>query len=171
MKKAVIILLIFAFCTPIYAEQITRVAVLDYARILSSFYNNSSEAQRIESLKKNFASEVREIQDDIQKLEEKKLDAEDSDDSVEILELDRQIEDKKQYYREYVRVRGNQIQKAVSNLSSSNAVAGEILNAIQYVAESGGYSVVIKRSDSGLIWWSYSIDITENVLKRLQGDE
>ena len=170
MKKAVIILLTFIFCIPVYAEQITRVAVLDYARILSSFYNNSSETQRIESLKKSFASEVRKIQDDIQKLEEKKLDAEDRGDSIEILELDGQIEDKKQYYREYVRVRGNQIQKAVSNLGSSNAVAEKILDAIQYVAESGGYSVVIKRSDSGLLWWSYSIDITENVLKRLQSD-
>jgi hypothetical protein len=107
---------------------------------------------------------VRRLQGEIQDLEERKLDAENRGNSRDALELDSVIQDKKRYYQEYVRVRGNQIQQAAANLGSSNALASEILREIQYVAESNGFSLVLKRSDPNLLWWSYEVDITELVL-------
>ena len=151
------------------AERITKVAVLDYTRILSSFYSDSAEARRIDQMKQDFADEVRMLQEEIQSLEEEKLDASDRGNSRESLDFDAQIQEKKQYYRDYIRVRGNQIRNAAANLSSSNALAQEILSAIEYVAEVHGYSLVLKRSAEDLLWWDYQIDITEPVLERLMG--
>jgi len=170
MKRPVVVFLSLAFLftvMPLSAEQITKVAVLDYTRILSAFYADSAEARRIDELKTVFAADVRRLQEEIQNLEERKLDAENRGDSRAALDLDSTIQDKKQYYQEYVRVRGNQIQQAAANLGSSNEMAREILKEIQYVAESNGYSIVLKRSDNDLLWWSYEVDITDLVLQRL----
>jgi outer membrane protein len=151
------------------AEQITKVAVLDYARILSAFYADSTEARRVEEMKTVFAEDVRRLQAEIQSLEERRLDAENRGDSREALDLDTRIQEKKRYYQEFVRVRGNQIQQASANLGSNNALAKEILREIQYVAESNGFTMVIKRSDPNLLWWNYEVDITDKVLQRLMG--
>ena len=153
------------------AEQITKVAVLDYARILTSFYADSAESRRIGAMKTGFAEDVRELQDEIQSLDERRLDAMDRGDSRAALDLETRIQDRKQYYQEFVRVRGNQIQRASAELGSSNKLAREILREIQYVAESNGFSIVLKRSDPNLLWWSYQTDITELVLQRLMRGE
>lgn len=158
---------IFFITFPVGAEQITKVAVLDYARILSAFYADSAESRRIEEMKTVFAEEVRRLQAEIQDLEERKLEAENRGNSRDALDLDSRIQDKKQYYQEYVRVRGNQIQQASVNLGSSSGLAQEISREIQYVAESNGFSIVLKRSDPNLLWWSYEVDITDLVLQRL----
>ncbi len=170
MKRFSVLLLFFSlfiFIIPLSAEQITKVAVLDYTRILSAFYADSAEARRIDEMKTVFAQEVRRLQEEIQTLEERKLEAENRGNSRDALDIDSTIQDKKQYYQEYVRVRGNQIQQSAANLGSSNELAREILKEIQYIAESNGYSIVLKRSDPDLLWWSYEVDITDLVLQRL----
>lgn len=164
---SLLIVFIFLIALPAGAEQITKVAVLDYTRILSAFYADSAESRRIEEMKTVFAEEVRRLQAEIQDLEERKLDAENRGNSRDALDLDSRIQDKKQYYQEYVRVRGNQIQQASVNLGSSTGLAQEISREIQYVAESNGFSLVLKRSDPNLLWWSYEVDITDLVLQRL----
>ena len=153
------------------AQQITRVAVLDYARILSAFYADSSAVEEIEALKIQFAEDVKRLQDEIQSLEERRLDALDRGDSRAALDLESRVQERKQYYQEFVRVRGNQIQRSSAELASSSKLAQEILREIQYVAESNGFSIVLKRSDSNLLWWSYETDITELVLRRLMSGE
>jgi len=170
MKRLLVLLTFFCFLIAtvhLSAEQITKVAVLDYTKILSAFYAESTEARRIDEMKTVFAQEVRRLQEEIQILEEKKLEAENRGNSRDALDLDSSIQDKKQYYQEYVRVRGNQIQQSAVNLGSSNELAREILKEIQYIAESNGYSIVLKRSDPDLLWWSYEVDITDLVLQRL----
>ncbi len=170
MKRLIVSILVvacFILTMPLGAEQITKVAVLDYTRILSAFYADSAEARRIEEMKTVFAEEVRRLQVEIQDLEERKLEAENRGNSRNALDLDSRIQDKKQYYQEYVRVRGNQIQQSSANLGSSSELAREILREIQYVAESNGFSIVLKRSDPNLLWWSYEVDITDLVLQRL----
>ncbi len=169
MKRINLIVIMAAafFALPLGAEQITKVAILDYSRILSSFYADSAEARRIEEMKTSFAEEVRRLQEEIQDLSERMLDAREKGNSRDELELDSRIQERKSYYQEYVRVRGNQIMQAENGLASSNDLAREILDVIQYVAESEGYSIVLKRSDPNLVWWNYEVDITEKVLSRL----
>ena len=165
--------LITVFCpwSALNAQQITKVAVLDYARILTAFYADSSAVEEIEALKTQFAEDVKRLQNEIQSLEQRRLDAMDRGDSRGALDLESRIQERKQYYQEFVRVRGNQIQRASAELASSDKLAQDILREIQYVAESNGFSIVLKRSDAGLLWWSYETDITELVLRRLMRGE
>ena len=174
MKKQHIIILFICFMNfpmLLSAETITKVAVLDYSRILSSYYVDSAEVLRIEEMKKDFAAEIEKLKLEIQSLEQQKLSADDLGDSRKALQLDSQIEDRKQYYRDYIRIRGNQINQASTNLGSSNVMAQEILSVIQYVAETNGFSIVLNRSDPNLLWWGFEVDITELVLKRLMNTQ
>ena len=155
----------------VWGESITKVAVLDYTRILTAFYADSAEVRKIEEMKSAFADKVRSLQQEIQELEEKKITAQNNEDSLSVLKLDKRILERKQYYQEYVRVRGNQIQQASANLSASHALAQEIRREIKYVAESNGFSIVMKRSDPNLLWWNYETDITDLVLNRLIRNE
>ncbi len=170
MKRTILITLALVSAA-VGAEQITKVAVLDYSRILTAFYADSAEARKIVEMKEVFADEVKKLQQEIQELEEKKLTAQDEENSSLVLELDSRITSRKRYYQEYIRVRGNQIQQASANLSSSHELAQEILREIKYVAESNGFSIVMKRSDPNLLWWSYETDITDLVLNRLVNTE
>lgn len=165
--KRLLVPLFFIIIMPLGAEAITKVAVLDYARILSAFYTDSGEARRIEEMKTVYAEEIRRLQEEIQQLEERRLDAAEQGNARSALDLEQRIQERKLYFQEYARVKGNQIQQAEANLGSSQSLAQEILREIQYIAESGGYSVVLKRSDPNLLWWSYEVDITEQVLQRL----
>ena len=51
--------------------------------------------------------------------------------------------------------------------ASSLSMTTEIYDAIVFVAESEGFSFVMKKSDPDLVWWSPDVDITDAVLNRL----
>ena len=152
---------------PVGAEQITRVAVLDYSRILSAFYKDSQAVRELEQLKESYQEEIRRMTREITSLEDRKLEAENAGDESTALRLDNEIFQKKEYLREYIRVKGAQLSDMSNRLNQNLTLVNEILEEIQYVAESEGYSIVLKKSDPSLLWWNYEVDITEQVLQRL----
>ena len=141
--------------------------MLDYSRILSAFYQDSRAVRELEEMKGQFQEEIDRIQGEISILEERKLNAENNGDNARALELDNQIFEKKKFLRDYVRVKNGQLTELNKNLSQNNTLVREIIEEVEYVAESGGYSIVIKKSDPNLLWWNYEVDITEQVLQRL----
>ncbi len=168
MKKAVVVLMILlAGLTMIPAENITKVAVLDYSRILSAFYKDSQAVRELEELKSQFQDESLKIQDEIKILDARKLDAENNGNNSLALELDNEIFKKKNYLRDYIRVKNAQLSEMNRSLSQNMTLVNEINEEIQYVAESNGYSLVFKKSDPSLLWWNYEVDITDQVIQRL----
>lgn len=168
MKKIVLFILALIFLSaPLTADTITKVAVLDYSRILSAFYKDSQAVREMEEMKNQFQQEIERIQGEIAILEERKLTAENNGDNSKALELDNQIFEKKKHLRDYIRVKNGQLTEMNKNLSQNNALVREIIEEVQFVAESGGYSIVLKKSDPNLLWWNYEVDITDQVLQRL----
>ena len=168
MKKKLILCLVLGLAAaPLFSEAITKVAVLDYSRILSAFYQDSRAVRELEEMKSQFQEEIDRIQGEISILEERKLNAENNGDNARALELDNQIFEKKKFLRDYVRVKNGQLTELNKSLSQNNTLVKEIIEEVEYVAESGGYSIVLKKSDPNLLWWNYEVDITEQVLQRL----
>ncbi len=168
MKKKLTLCIVLGLLTlPLFSETITKVAVLDYSRILSAFYQDSRAVRELEEMKSQFQEEIDRIQGEITILEERKLNAENNGDNARALELDNQIFEKKKFLRDYVRVKNGQLTELNKNLSQNNTLVKEIIEEVEYVAESGGYSIVLKKSDPNLLWWNYEVDITEQVLQRL----
>jgi outer membrane protein len=154
--------------SPVIGETITRVAVVDLARIFTQYFRESQAVRELERMNQRVEEEVEAIREEIRQLEEQKIEAENDGDEREALRLDNEIFRKKEYLREYVRVKGNQLSQMRQNLASNSSFYQEVVAEIQYVAENEGYSLVI-RSDgrSELLWWTQEVDITELVLQRL----
>jgi outer membrane protein len=168
MKKVLFLTLIFTLSAlPVFSDTITKVAVLDYSKILSAFYKDSQAVRELEEMKNQFQQEIERIQKEVRILEERKLNAENSGNNSLALELDNQIFEKKKFSRDYIRVKNSQLTELNKSLSQNNNLVQEIREEVEYIAESGGYSLVIKKSDPNLLWWSYEVDITDQVLQRL----
>ena len=166
-KTAILLMIILGSLVNLPAENITKVAVLDYSRILSAFYKDSQAVRELEELKQSFQEESQKIQEEIKILEARKLDAENDGNTSRALELDNEIFKKKNYLRDYIRVKNAQLTEMNKSLSQNMTLVKEINEEIQYVAESNGFSLVFKKSDPNLLWWNYEVDITDQVLQRL----
>ena len=77
----------------------------------------------------------------------------------QIAELEREIAD-------LARRRRGQLQSRQAELLSDRFVR-DLQNAIEFAAESEGYTVVLRADSDGLQWWSPEVDISDAVLARL----
>jgi len=151
----------------LFSQQITRLAVVDYSRLLSVYYQDSRKIKEVNDFENQIIEELASIADDITALEEKKLDAQKAGDDNSVLSYDEMIDQKKKYQQDYLRIKKTQLNNMKEKYASSLSMTTEIYDAIQYVAESLGYSFVMKKSDPDLVWWSPDVDITDAVLNRL----
>lgn len=170
MKKVLIFLLVIFSSVTLFSEQITKVAVVDMELILTEFGSDTRAMRALDREKESFMSAVENIQQDINELELKLLEAEDENDDEEVLRLDNLIFDKKEYLADFIRVKGQQINSMQEDAADSmnRSQLEEIYRAISYIAENEGFSLVMDTSADRLIWHSYDVDITDEVMEHLQ---
>ena len=160
--------MLFAAVFSGFANQITKVGVIDRARILQTFYVKSQATRELESFKEEIQNELIRLNNEIKMLEDRKLTAENRGDEGEALRLDNVIFDKKQYMQDYYRTKNNQLSEREKNMSQDIEFAKELVDVISFIALSQGCSVVLDKTTPGLIYWNDEVDITDLVLQRLQ---
>jgi outer membrane protein len=172
MKKAARASLLLFFCctVPLFADQITRVGILDIEKVYSIYFRESKAVKELQQLRADVLREIGRIDDEILQLESQKLDAESKGDGEAALRLDSEIFQKKQYRDDYRRIKMDQIRKRSENLYKSDEFLDEMLEAIQYVAESEGFSLVLNASgqfSQFFFFYTKEVDITEMVIREL----
>ncbi len=150
----------------VFATQITRIGIVDIVKVYSVYYKESKEVLKLEELRNAYMKEIQDKKDEILNLENEKIEAENSGDEQRALELDKKIFEKKQFLKEYTRIKSQQLKQLSQNLANSNEFIREIAEAIQFVAESEGFSLIIKKSDQ-FLFWTPEIDITDKVISEL----
>ncbi|MFP4619107.1 MAG: OmpH family outer membrane protein [Spirochaetaceae bacterium] len=169
MKKLIIaILLLLAVASTATAAQLTMVAVIDLTRIVEDYFQESGAWREIENLREKTEENIQERRDEITKLKEKRLEAMDEDDEQLELSLEEEIRKQEEYLKEYNRIMSERINSRRENLLSSSDFSKEILKAVQYVAESEGYSIVLRKKEPNILHYNQEVDITEKVLQRLR---
>ena len=171
MRKYLLFIL-FLFCGSFlysqHSQQIVRIGVLDYSRVISSLSSADSRGlQEIERLQKNYEDGLNKIRTEISDLEERRLNFIANGDDTNALRVEEQIRKRREYMNEYSRVNLQRIEERKRRVISPEFLA-QILKEIEFVAESEGYSMVFNSRDPNLIWWSHSVDITELVIRRLR---
>lgn len=161
-------ILIFFSAQALFSSQITRVGVIDKAKILQTFYSESQGYRELEAMKTEIQKELVRLNDEIKMYEQRKLDAENKGDESEALRLDNIIFNKKQYMQDYYRTKNNQLSEKQKNLTQNRDFSSELLDVISFVALSQGCSIVLDMSTPGLVWSNEEVDITNMVLERLQ---
>ena len=154
---------------PLAAQQITKVGICDFTRVLSTAYKESKAYRDYDAAKNDFIKEVAATTRDITDLENQKLDADKAGNQDLSLSLEKKIADRKAYLENYRRVKSAILQQQADRLLSG-PVLKEIMDVVNYVAEQDGYALVL-RSDgdfgSAILYRIMEIDITDKVIKEL----
>ena len=141
--------------------------IVDIGKVTMAFYRDSQAVRELEEMTKRLQGELDAITAEINQLKERQLEAERAGNKTLSLQLEEQITNKTNYLREYYRIKNAQLQDRRNRLAESSSFLSELQQAIAFVAEDQGYSVILKSSDPNLVWWSKQVDITELVIQRL----
>ena len=166
MKKAIIFTLLFCASVTAYAQQqIPKIGVIDYSRIVQQMMPNSDQLQEIKKIKQAIEDETTSIEAEIAALEKDKTKSHFNDNTEEI---DEQISSLRYYLRQFVEEKNKELEEKNVLVTDTTEILSKIVNQIQYVAESEGYSIIFDSKDRNIIWWTHSVDITDLVMKKLR---
>ena len=157
MKKALFFVLLFCATAAVYAQQqIPKIGVIDYSRI-------------VQNIKQAIEDETASIGAEIAALEKEKADIESrshyNDASDDIND---QISSLKYYLQQFIDEKNRELEEKKTQVPDTTEILSKIVNQIQYVAESEGYSIIFDSKDRNIIWWTHSVDITDLVMRKLR---
>ncbi|MBR1640414.1 MAG: OmpH family outer membrane protein [Treponema sp.] len=160
--------LIYLFVMPLAAQQITKFGVVDTAKVYSAYYRNSAPIRNYEKKKAEFQSEIDKQMEELRKLQQKKLDYENSGNDSAALRTETEISKKKDYLTEYTNAKNVELELLQKNLQNSDEFYKTLYNTLSKIAESGGYSMILSLQDANaILWYSSSVDITSQVIAEL----
>jgi outer membrane protein len=170
MKKncAVFALLFFtgAFAA---AQQLTRFAVVDLPRVYTSFFRDSRAVREYEERSARVQAEVDRMNQEIQNLRTSYVDAEAQGDRERALRLESEMYRKSEFLREYYQAKTAELEDQRRRLAQANSFLQQVMDEIRFIAESEGYSMVLNlKENTGIIWYSPTVDITEKVIQNLR---
>ena len=148
-------------------EQLTTVAIIDIGRVYNTFYRDSRSVRELENLRTQYQREINRHVRDLEELQEARLRASDRGDDRRVMELDEEILQQTRFVEDLTRRRRQQLELRQQQLLSDDFLT-QLQQAIQFVAESEGYTVVLSSEHDGIQWWSPAVDITEPVVERLR---
>ncbi|MBO7093457.1 MAG: OmpH family outer membrane protein [Spirochaetia bacterium] len=79
-----------------------------------------------------------------------------------------QISSLKYYLQQFIDEKNRELEEKKTQVPDTTEILSKIVNQIQYVAESEGYSIIFDSKDRNIIWWTHSVDITDLVMRKLR---
>ena len=157
---------------PLASQQITRVAVVDLARILAAFPKDTAALKNFETKKAEVQSEVDRRAAEIRALQAKKSEAEASGDNASTIAIESELARKTADLKQYAAARQNELDLLAKALSAGASFLQSLGSTIAQVAEAEGYSLVLnlKPQDQNaniVLWNSASVDITDKIIQAL----
>ncbi len=148
-------------------QQLSTVAVVDVQRIYNSFYRDSQAVRDLERLREQYQNEINSHVERLEDLRTRRLEARDNDNQRAEIRLDEEITELQAFIQELTQRRRRQLEIQQERVTSDSFLE-DVQRAIAFVAESEGYTVVLRSDMDGLQWWSSVVDISDEVLSRLR---
>ncbi len=167
-------LLTVAALSGLSAQQITRVAVVDLAKVYLTYSRDSAAVRKLEEDKLKVQSEIDRMSNEIKQLQARRADAVARSDQAEILRLDQEIYRRAQYLSDYYKAKQSELEDRSRRLMESSDFSQLVYRTIQGIAEAEGYSVILSSHSTGsvtsaIIWYSPAVDVTDKVIQALIG--
>ena len=158
---------LFLITFPLYSEQdIPKIGLVDSSKLISTFFQDSKVMRDLIGLKNTIISESNEIKDEILELKRKKIEAERQQQPEEALRLENLLNEKERFLKEYLQVKNLEYKKR-QEAALEDTLLMEITEAIEHVAVSEGYSVILEKQNQIFLYYAIDIDITDKVLEYL----
>ena len=169
MKKSIlIILLLFTLGLNAGAQQLTRFAVVDLPRVYMAFFSESRAVRDFEARSAQVQAEIDRMSAEIQALRVNMVNAQAQGNMEQAFRIEADINRRTDFLREFYQVRTAELETMRNNLTQSGAFLEQIYDEIRFLAESEGFSMVLSlRENTGILWYSPTVDITDRLIKRL----
>jgi outer membrane protein len=168
VKRVSLFWLLFIFLgLSVEAQQLTRFAVVDLPKVYTSFFRDSRAVREWEERSARIQAEVDRMKAEIQSLQSSQIDAAAGGDEARSLRLENEIYRKSEYLREYFRIKTAELNDQKTKLAQSGTFLDQIYSEIRFIAESEGYSMVLNKENTGILWYSPTVDITEKLINNL----
>jgi outer membrane protein len=170
IKRGIMVLLgVWSLSFSLYAQQLTRFAVVDLPRVYTSFFRDSRAVREFEERSARTQAEIDRMTAEIQNLRNSQLDAEAQGDEAQALRLQNEVYRKSEFLREYYQVKTAELEDQKKKLSQSGSFLEQVYDEIRFIAESEGYSMVLNLKEStGILWYSPTVDITDKLIQNLR---
>lgn len=151
------------------AQQITRFAVIDTGLIFDTFRRDAKAARDYQEKKEKFEAQKKIIETEIIQLRQKKVNAEAEGKEAEVKKYEEKIKSKITFLMEYVKASNDELNMLRKNLINDDVFYSALYDAVKSVAESEGYTMVLSyEHNSGILWYSPTVDITDKVIQELR---
>lgn len=152
-----------AFC-----QQITRFGVVDTSRVYQAYFRNSAPMRNYEAKKAEFQAEINRLTEELQRLNQQKLEQQNSGNESAALRMEADITKKADYLKEYAATKNMELESLRKSLQNSDAFYKKLYSTLERIAESGGYSMILSlQNDNSILWYSPSVDVTDEVISML----
>ncbi len=168
-KSTLIILVMLLMSLGIYAQQITRFAVIDTGLIFDTFRRDAKAARDYQEKKEKFENQKKLLESEIIQLRQKKVSAEADGQEAEVKKYEEKIKSKITLLMEYVKASNDELNMLRKNLINDDVFYSNLYESVRRVAESEGYTMVLSyEHNAGIIWYSPTVDITDKVIQELR---
>lgn len=173
-KRTILAFLLAAALSGLAAQQITRVAVVDLAKVYLTYSRDSAAVRKLEEDKIKVQAEIDRMSNEIKQLQVRRAEAVARSDQAEILRLDQELYRRAQYLSDYYKAKQAELEDRSRRLMESSDFSQLVYRTIQGIAEAEGYSVILSSHSTGsvtsaIIWYSPAVDVTDKVIQALIG--
>lgn len=169
MRKRLFIFLFLVLSGALYAQQLTRFAMVDLQKVYIAFFRDSRPVREFEERSARVQAEIDKRTKDITDMRGRYQDALSRGDQTEANRLDSQIHRNVELLNDYYQTQTSILENIKKQLTQSGAFLDQVNDEIRYIAESEGYSVVMDLSQNkGIIWYSPTVDITDRLIQNLR---
>ncbi len=172
MKKFVLVsICVLVSVSGLQAQQITRFAVVDTARIYATFLRDSRSVRNYNQKQEKYQKEIQRMSDEVISLRQKKVDAEAVGKLNLVKKYEAKIASKTSFLVEYSKACNDELAALRKNLMSDDVFYSRLYKTIKDLAESQGYTMVLNlQQDASIVWYSPTVDITEDVMRALSSN-
>jgi outer membrane protein len=169
MKKVFLLVSIcFGFASAVYAQQITRFAVVDLPQVYMAFFSESRAVRDFEAQSARVQADINRMTAEIQTLRTNMVNAQAQGNQEQALRLEADIARRSDFLVEFHRTQTANLQAQMARLSQSDTFLNQVFDEIRFIAESEGFSMVLNLHDNnGIVWFSPTVDITDRLISNL----
>lgn len=164
VSRALLALVVVAGLAAPALAQAPKIAVIESERIVTDSTKGKAALEQLKALREQKVAEGRDLQNEIVDLKKRLDEGGNALSQDKQAELKKQLEDKTIAFRRFQDDADRELGKVRDETLAK--IEREVLEVIDQIGREGGYTVILNKYQSGLVYADDAIDITDQVIER-----
>ena len=165
MKKLLVLIAVAALAAPVFAQNTpARVAVIDVQKVLTSSTAGKAAYDKLKKMQDDRVEKAKSMDDEIRKLDTDINTKKISLSEDKLADMQKQLNEKKIAMQRYAQDADREIGEARDR--ELQALEVKIKPVIDAIGKEMGIAAIFNKFESGLVYASEAIDITDTVIKK-----